>query len=175
MEKNKKTLFSWDYFVTGFKISSKWVCKHFVTRIYFRIVLNEKFWDILLYFSSNSLWWQETNMTVAGMMTCKFGLVRSHTKTIYGNILIFAIKHKQNVLINRLAHYCISLGHVFLHAQTAEDVGDTRIWQQSFKQNKTRKTRPDLQTFLIIRWGPYWGGDVPDVISLHPNPLFRSW
>ena len=28
---------------------------------------------------------------------------------------------------------------------------------------------------IFIRWGPYWGGDVPDVINLHPSPRFRSW
>ena len=28
---------------------------------------------------------------------------------------------------------------------------------------------------IILRRGPYWGGDVPDVINLHPSPCFRSW
>ena len=28
---------------------------------------------------------------------------------------------------------------------------------------------------IILWWELYWGGDVPDVINLHPSPRFWSW
>ena len=53
------------------------------------------------------------------------------------------------------------------------EYGRTYFW---YNYSFHRAIKYRLSWLVIIsRWGPYWAGDVPDVINLHPYPRFWFW
>ena len=49
---------------------------------------------------------------------------------------------------------------------------DPKIEPHSWQCHYTGLYRLFSLLAIILRWGPYWGGDAQDVINLHPSPRF---